>query len=323
MTPVQHLEIVRSFGLPEPRRPLASIYPHAPVYRFRGEDGDLILKRTGKPAAAGHAVARWTREMVEAGIHSVAPAPGFAPNPRPFASGAEGAEELWVVYPFIEGEVYRGGADQLRAAGELLGAIHAHGQEQDFGLPTSSAVKALTRAEVGLSVARTLEAVATHRPEKLSVARRLVQEKVERYFCGAAEALESARLPLSNGSWDFKAGNLVYETSRRCVLVDPDSGGRIPRAYDLAIAALLFPDNAFEAPRRVLSRREWGAFMGGYQRHCQLTEDERELWGALLLGAWVDEGLWLLGQPQGWEDPQERSWHWSLLTVSPDLYVLD
>ena len=104
-------------------------------------------------------------------------------------------------------------------------------------------------------------------------------------------------------------------------MVDPDSGGRIPRAYDLAIAALLLHHEGI-GPGRLFNTGEWAAFLGGHGRHVRLTEEESQAQGSLLLSAWVDEARWLLREDsRGWSDPRQSRMLMSLLTT--DLSALD
>jgi len=145
--------------------------------------------------------------------------------------------------------------------------------------------------------------------------RALAKEGVQEYIQWALPRLLRARLPLANCVWDYKASNLVFPSASSPVLVDPDSGGRIPRAYGLAIAALLF-HNEGQGPGRLFTRREWGAFLGSYGRCVQLTEEEMREWEGLLLSAWVDEGLWLIREDSwGWQDLRQSQILTSLLTA--------
>ncbi len=316
MIPEAHRDILAAFGLP-PQVSALQLCAEAPVYRVRTAQGDRIVKRTRAPIEAGVAIGRWTRSLVEGGIASVAPVEEIAPNPRAFGA------EIWVVYPFIDGQEYRGERPQLGAAGALLGRIHGAGLEADFGLEVRERVVAVAPEEITGSAAAALEHLERARPGKAGRLEEAVCERAARYFDEALPRALEARLPLSNCSWDYKAGNLVFETPTRPVLIDPDSGGRIPKAYDLAIAAFLFPNSAPEAPRRTLTRREWLVFLEAYQRECPLDEAEVRCWEDLLLCAWMDEALWLLGDnARGWDDPVERTWLWSLMTVDLATYRL-
>src|SRR5262245_58561316 len=124
---MEHLEIMQAFGLgPGSGATVRSLSSYAPVFRFDTPGGTWVLKRTQRPFAYANALMSWTRALAEKGIPVVTPAPGFGENPRSLPDDT-GEEYCWVVYPYIEGEAYLGDLAQIRAAGDLLGKIHAAG----------------------------------------------------------------------------------------------------------------------------------------------------------------------------------------------------
>src|SRR5690242_9326240 len=121
-------DLARAFGFPlSSEHALVSIYPYSSVYRLSNDRGAWYINSAQKPYARAQAVAAWTRDLADQGLSLVTPAQGFGENPRAFHPGKDlnAAEEVWVVYPFIAGQPYTGDDVQIRAAGALLGAIHA------------------------------------------------------------------------------------------------------------------------------------------------------------------------------------------------------
>ena len=310
---MNHSNIARAFGFQVSLGSvLESIYPYAPVYLLNNARGDWIMKRTQKPLARGRAVVAWTKALAAQGIPVVTPARGFGENPRAFHT-RDKLDEVWIVYPFIAGNAYAGDSLEIGAAGDLLGRIHATGVHADYGLKRSETVVAIESAEIEQDLEGILKHIYAFHPEVAAAAKTTLSERAHRYFQRALPTLLDARLPQSNCSWDYKASNLIYPTRTTPVLVDADNAGRIPRAYDLAIAALLFHNEGMGACR-VFTPSEWAAFLEGYFRHVQLTKEERLTWNDLLLCAWIDEALWLLrDDQQGWADMRQSQMLLSLL----------
>jgi spectinomycin phosphotransferase len=310
---MNHSEIARLFGFDLPAEfALESIYPYAPVYRLRNARGEWILKRTQKPLARAQAVAAWTRALAAQQIAIVHPASGFGENPRRFPTDGDG-DEVWVVYPFIAGNRYTGDFAQIRAAGDLLGSIHATAPQAEYGLKQSETVVAVEADEIEQDIAGILKHVAAAHPEVASAAEATLTKRRDRYFRYALPDLLETHLPLANGSWDYKASNLIFSAPTRPVLVDVDNAGRIPRAYDLAIAALLFHNEGM-GPARLFAPAEWAVFLEGYSQHIQFDEEEKRTWEDLLLCAWMDEAVWLLQDDEsGWLDPRQSQLLLSLL----------
>jgi spectinomycin phosphotransferase len=319
---MNNTSVLRAFGFDFPEStPPASIYPYAPVFHLSNAGGEWIVKRTQQPLAQANAVAAWTRALSAGGIPVVTPADGFGENPRSFQSEAGGVE-IWVVYPFIRGQAYSGEIAEIRAAGELLGSIHACGKDADFGLKVSETVVAIGEEEVRADSAGILKFVERFFPQSFDQARRTLTVRIDDYLRRALPELLALRLPLANCTWDYKASNLIYQDGSLPVLVDPDNAGRIPRTYDLAIAALLF-HNEGVGPARVFNRAEWLAFLDGYSRKSQLGQEERAHWEDLLLCAWIDEALWLLnGEEADWTHPQQSRLLASLLATDLSTFAL-
>lgn len=317
---MNHSDIARAFGFQVlSEDALESIYPYAPVYRLNNARGDWVMKRTQKPLTRARAVVAWTQTLAAQGIRVVTPARGFGKNPRAFHTTHK-LDEVWVVYPFIAGNGYVGDSLEIGVAGDLLGSIHAAAADTDYGLKRSETVVAVEAAEIEQDIEGILKHIYASHPEVTAAAQTTLSERTHRYFQDALPTLLGARLPLANCSWDYKASNLIFPTPTTPVLVDADNAGRIPRAYDLAISALLFHNEGL-GTSRIFTPSEWAAFLEGYSRHVQLTEEEKRTWNDLLLCAWVDEALWLLrDDQQGWFN--ERQFQMLLSLLLTDLSTL-
>lgn len=318
---MNHAAIIRAFGFEiEPDIAPERIYAYAPVFRVANSDGSWVIKRTQSPLLRAQAIASWTHSLSSLGISVVTPAVGFGDNPRVFQDD-EGQEQVWVVYPFISGQIYHGNATQIRDAGDLLGSIHAAGANANFGLKQRETVVIIEAEEVEGDINKVLHFLQRGSPHLVEDARSHLKQQVQRYFQQASPRMAAYHLPVTNCSYDYKASNLVYHQTGP-VLVDPDNGGRIPRAYDLAIAALLFHNEGAGAGR-VFTAGEWQIFLDGYGQHVQLSEVENNHWQDILLCAWVDEALWLLQDDEtGWADPKQSQMLRSLLFADLATFAL-
>lgn len=285
-----------------------SLYDYAPVLRVRDRLGDWVLKRTGLVHSDGEAIGRWLTALRDLTVDVVAPAAHLHPNPRRFGDGKE-----WVVYPFVSGTGYHATNHEITDAGRLLGRIHMADPPEASALATyaepvvrdtqwiephlASAETAMTGAGVD---SRSLRAVTLAR---------------------IADAEPIQGLPLAGCSFDFKASNLVF--CPKPTLVDPDHAARMPRLYDLAIALLLFHCDLPAAPGRLWTAGEWGAFLRGYGEYVAFTEAEVASWQPILDLAWLDQGVWLLGNwPEGWADAKDRAYLLDVAAFDPASFPL-
>jgi Ser/Thr protein kinase RdoA (MazF antagonist) len=309
---MNYADIIRSFGFEiESDTTLKSLYDYAPVFRVANSDGLWIVKRTQPPLSRAQSIVAWTQSLAGLGISVVTPAVGFGENPRVFQND-EGKEQPWVVYPFIDGQPYEGNLTPIRDAGDLLGKIHAAGMDKDFGLKQRDTVVTIEAEEIEGDINKILGFIQQAFPNQVEDARSLLRRQTQRYFQQVSPQIANTNLPVTNCSNDYKASNLIYHKTGP-VLIDPDNGGRIPRAYDLAIATLLF-HNEGKGPARVFTSAEWQAFLEGYTQHVQLDDVEKSHWEDTLLCAWVDEALWLLQDDEkGWADPMQSKLLRSLL----------
>ncbi len=247
------------FPFDNPEQPV-SLYDYAPVFRVVDRNGDWVVKRTGLAHSSGVAIGAWLSSLRRSGVAVVAPVDDFAPNPRKLDDG-----RCWVVYPYVAGEAYTASREQIRSAGSLLGQMHAADLVETAALATRDS-----------PVLRSTEWVARHERAATTWLRQAgyseakFRSSIKAYL---STAVRVEGLPLAGCSCDFKASNLVFAPEP--VLVDPDHAARMPRLYDLAVAVLLFHNDAPTAPARLWSTKEWAAFMSGYGRHVSLTAYEQ------------------------------------------------
>lgn len=295
-------ELTEAFRLTEVEA--ESLTRFARVHRARTAGGQpVVVKRAGSNADRVRALARWTRGLAAADIPVVAPVEGMVENPQ------EVGDDWWVVYPFVNGDAYAGTATQIETAGDLLGRIHAAGEDvdgvyavglRDYAWPETA------RAEVDADL-ETLERVLTDQgdPDAFAAVRALGNRWWEHKDLLASR---DADLPRRAGSSDFKANNLIWDGPVP-TLVDPDNGGREPRLFELAHVATLFHNECHGAPGRLLEAQEWAQFVGAYARHVRLTDNERELWPLVFDHIAWEEGTWVLedNDEQAWADPRQRA----------------
>lgn len=296
-----------AFAFVDPGPPHA-LYAYAPVYRVRDARGDWVVKRTGLAHSDAGSIAAWTAALRADGVDVVAPASGFAPNPRLLADGHH-----WVVYPFVDGRTYTGDLAEIAAAGRLLGRLHASDVPETADLKTYPRPVSRSASWIDEHAAKGAAAMAAVGIDAAAFLQ-LVEARAV-----AIEPLD--RLPLAGCSFDFKASNLVY--APHPVLVDPDHAARLPRLYDLAVAMLLFHNDLASAPHRLWTQAEWLAFVDAYLAIVPLEAHERVCWPDMLRLAWLDQGVWLIGNfPEGWSDPAEARYLDDLATANLTRFVL-
>jgi Ser/Thr protein kinase RdoA (MazF antagonist) len=286
-------ELFAHFGAAEV--PERSIYPYSPVFPCRIDGRPAVIKRTRSRPVDAAAVVAVTRQWAAAGVPVVTPLTVSVANPVRLG------EATWVAYPYIEGEPYTGTREQVAAAGDLLGRLHA--------APGDARMPPFVWPEHGPdSVAEDVAAlhavVAPHTPPEV-VAR--LEKLVAGFMAEVLPVLRDAPLPTVNGCLDYKANNLVYRDGQP-VLVDPDNGDFAPRLLDLALAALLFHTEHEPAPPRMFDHAEWQVFIGAYLRHVRLTAEERVRWPAALEYMLSEFGVWALtSDPDDWVPHRQRA----------------
>lgn len=299
--------MVAAFPFDHPGEPV-SLYDYAPVLRVRDKRGDWVLKRTGLVHSGGEAIGQWLTALRSLGVDVVAPASHLHPNPRRLHDGKE-----WVVYPFVSGTGYHATKDEIADAGRLLGGMHAADPPEASALATYTEPVVRDAEWIGPHLASAEDAMMA-----AGANGRSLREVALARLAGAKPV---ADLPLAGCSFDFKASNLVF--SPKPTLVDPDHAARMPRLYDLAVALLLFHCDLLAAPGRLWTIAEWAAFLQGYAEHVTVTESELASWTSVLELAWLDQGVWLLGNwPEGWADAKDRAYLLDVANFDPAAFPL-
>ncbi len=305
-------DLASAFGLAELHP--ASLTRFARVYRGRGADGtEVVVKVAGRHPGRVAAMVDWQRAVAAGGVPVVHPQPLRAPNPQQIG------EDWWVVYPYVTGAVYSGTSQQIEAAGELLGLIHATDAPteglREYAWPET------TTADVQADL-QTLQTVLGTRnaAREWEAVQGLARRWSEQHMVLQARDADLPRCGLSS---DFKANNLVWAAAVP-TLVDPDNGGVEPRLFELAFVATMFHNECDGAPGRLLSAQEWVRFLTGYGRHVQLTTAERELWPLVFDHILWEEGTWALEDNDeiAWADPRQRAYLLDLAGASVDRFPL-
>jgi spectinomycin phosphotransferase len=308
-------EAIAAFGF-SPGLEVTSLCAYSPVYRIRSETVDVVLKRTGYPRSRADAIATWLRGLRDRGVNMVAPVSGFEPNPRRIRASDEWS---WVIYPFVSGRPYRRSPADLRAAGRLLGRMHAAGADLGKDMLSLLRMPSLDHSKVAAHVS-----ACTERLDACgSGLGAIFEEWAMRRLADYDAIVCNHDLPAAACSWDFKASNLVFDDDRGATLVDPDHAGRLPRIFDAAVAALLFHCDLEPSPGALWSASEWSEFFDPYGSQLAWTPKERAVWGQALAAAWLDEALWLLAHfPQGWNRKGERDYLIDLAFADLDRFRL-
>ncbi|MEU7003425.1 phosphotransferase [Nonomuraea sp. NPDC046570] len=287
-----YTEVFDRFGI----APQESIYPFSPVFLGVVGGRRAVVKRTHNAEAMG----RWVRRLEETGFPVVTPLAG------PYSIGGYD----WVAYPWIDGRGFDGGADDLAAAGELLGRMHADAGPAEglspFEWPEPEAE--LIEEDIA-GLAKVLDEPVAARLAAL----------LRDFPASTLPAIRDAELPMRDVSMDFKATNLVY-TEAGPVLIDPDNGDRAPRLLDLALAVLLFHNDLAE-PGRLFDEPEWIVFRDAYLSRVELTAAERELWPTALLYMLLEWGVWSIVSDD-WNDPVQAAFLTDLAAVDTGRFPL-
>lgn len=99
-------------------------------------------------------------------------------------------------------------------------------------------------------------------------------------------------------------------------MVDFENAKHAPRLLDLAIAVLLFFNEATPNPGRLFNTHEWEAFRAGYLSEAPpLATAELVSWPVALDYARLEWGTWHLGPGAEWTWPGQRWLLQALLTL--------
>lgn len=291
-----------------------TIYPFSPVFKAKFNSNYIIVKRTRSPLSQAENLLKWTANLARSGVNVVLPVAEIDPNPV-FVNN-----DVWVAYPFISGRPYHGTSEDIIAAGRLLGQIHAAPIPNTFELYQFS-----WPDYDDASIQEDIDGITNRIEEQgFSNGAELIAYFCEQLHCfrdRTLPKLKNANLPYVNGTWDYKANNLIYDLNYKLdgtpVLIDPDSAGKLPRILDLALAVLLFHNELSTAPGRLFSVEEWNHFKSGYLEYVSLTDTEYGLWETALRYMLLEEGLWLLiNVDEDWERSHQRQFLISLLNTN-------
>ncbi|MEZ0107469.1 Ser/Thr protein kinase RdoA (MazF antagonist) [Catenulispora sp. EB89] len=310
-----YTEVFDRFGIQAADIPDRSCYVYSPVFRTVVGGRQAAVKRTRRPIGAADALASWLGELSRRGVRVVQPLP--VPN-NPAAVG----DRCWVAYPWISGTPYDGSAEHIALAGDLLGRMHAAagGPEEipRFTWPDHD------QASVDEDVEGLTAVFKRHAPELLDHVLPRLSSWLQDFMAETLPPIRDAGLPVVVASMDFRANNLVY-TPDGPILIDPDNAETAARILDLALAVLLFHNEAEGAPSRLFDVKEWAVFRDAYVQHVELTPDERRLWPVALRYMLLEWCVWSLIAAEEWGDwerPQQRDFLTALADADLGAYEL-
>lgn len=263
-----------------------SIYNYSPVFKCKLKNEYAIVKKTRKPVSRAQKLAKWERHLKSRGVNIVSPI-----KRRLKKSITECNEEVWVIYPFIEGRQYDGSMQDIYEAGKLLGLMHELSQQNILSAKgfNWNIYDLEYRDEVTEDLEKIYEDIEDKEEKKqFEKLKNRMEALMESNYTG----LKGLKLPYVDGCWDYKANNLVYKENGKPVLIDPDNAGRIPRIFDLALALILFHNEMETAPPRMFSVKEWDLFKEGYLEYVNITQEEKDIWNKYLLFVFADEATW-------------------------------
>ncbi|WP_146792137.1 phosphotransferase enzyme family protein [Agrococcus baldri] len=271
-----------------------SLSPWSEVWGARvhggAEDVPAVVKQTWRRPEPLEA---WQRTLVARGIRTIAPL-----GPAVAVGDGDDAER-WVAYPRLAGREWDGGADDLAAAGRLLGQLHAASEGLaidgfpgfEWGSPD--------RASIDEDIEAIRDAAAEHWPG--ADASRWIAQLDD--FAPLLERVRAADVPQLPASLDHRADNLLFD-AEGALMLDLENAALAPRILDVAVAALLFPLEHPGSGGSALGGEEWAAFRDAYLEACPLTRQERELWPTALTYMKLEWGTWHLtegveAEPEG------------------------
>lgn len=296
-------KVLKQFGFQTEEEP-NSIYPFSPVYRVKKQDKEYIVKKTQKPIERAERLIHYTKMLKESGIAVVTPVHLQNENPQTID------EDVYIVYPFIDGKPYTGTEDEIFQAGKLLGEIHrVSPKENNYQLPGYE-VFDFTKEEVEESVQK-INTVANK--VNVTIDHEKLKEKLLT-IVAQQEELKEGNLSYIATPHDFKANNLIYNDSP--YLIDPDNASWVPKIFDLALVLLLFHNEHSTAPNVIFTPRQWGVFLSGYELSSSLTETDKANWTKALEHVFLDEVMWLLAEcEEDWFNPAQVTLFSSLLEL--------
>ncbi|MFB9906519.1 phosphotransferase enzyme family protein [Allokutzneria oryzae] len=280
-----------------------SCYQWSPVFPAERNGAAVVLKRTSK------GIDEWCRRLAEAGIPVVTPVELDTANP----AAVNG--ENWTVYPWVDGRRYNASLEDIAAAGELLGRIHAvrSTELRPFSWPTYEP------GEPAKDLPELREKFTEHAPEHVDSVMARLEPLGENFERTTLPAIRDAELPVVDATMDYKANNLVFADTGP-VLIDPDNGECPPRILDLSLAALMFTME--DVPGRPFTTEEWMVFRDSYRAHVELTETEVAAWPDAVDYMLWEHGTWAMADSTEWHVPLQRSFLVGLAQVQRDAFPM-
>lgn len=304
-----HEQIFNAFEFTQ-ENSIERIYPYAPVYKIQTQSAQYVIKQTRSDLRESQHIASFLKQLANHNLPIVSPATLASTNPKLVG------DDVWVVYPFIEGEKYTGKPEQILAAGQLLGKIHAHSSSDNH--------EKLGEYDAFDFESNEIESDFSTIKEQLLATQSMIDTP---YFDSLLKQtlltqtdLKGIPLPKTATPYDYKADNLVYLNSTTPYLIDPDNALFLPRIFDLALALLLFHNVLDTAPNHVWTPSEWQLFLEGYTQSVTLTSLEKSTWVKAVQHIFMDEVLWLLSDfDEGWQNEHQRALYTSIFNTMQQL----
>lgn len=291
-----------------------SIYPFSPVYKVEQNGKSYIVKHTQSPIKEARKVVNFIEGLKKNGVPVVTPVPLSVDNPQQID------DDVWIVYPFINGRKYTGKKQEIYEAGKLLGQIHSLSlvnNEEALGTYNEFDFEA---DEIAEDVSK-IKQFAERRG--ISIEDHNLKSELIRIMENQG-ALEKLALPSVATPYDYKANNLIYNDHDEPFLIDPDHATFLPRLYDIALVLLLFHNELDTAPARVFDVEEWSLFKRGYFEYVTLTELEKANWQDSVKHVYMDEVIWMLSEfEEDCNDQNQLGLFKSLLSFFNDIDKYD
>lgn len=273
-------QILNQFGIEVENEPV-SIYPYSPVYKVQFNQQQVIIKRTQRPFNRAQNLMQFITSLNKAGVNIV----------TPLSKPKEADEDIFIMYPFIEGTTYSATNDYSLSEYD----------EYDFTIE---------------EVAENMQKIRKH---ITNANRNISIDLMEKHLLEAVKEqskLQKEPLQYVATPYDYKANNLVYTPVP--YVIDPDNASWTPRIFDLALV-LLFHNELDTAPESIFTPKQWDLFMSGYSEYNKITQLEADKWEAALKQIFLDEVIWLMAEyEEDWLQEKQYKLFESLIRLIED-----
>lgn len=287
-----------------------SIYAFAPVYVHHIQGQKVIIKRTKAEDDRLAPLKKWQEHLQANKITTLLPVAYKGKYHHKIK------DDNWVIYPYIQGNTYRGSDAEIQEAGHLLGRLHAATKTPIFKHGFSWATY---DQEFFQEIDDDLDKIVNKYPQDQDILN--LHKAIKSMAAQACSSLKDHALPMVDASWDYKASNLIYQ-DKDLVLIDTDNAGYIPRIFDLALALCLFHTSLDSGPFSIFSNHQWDIFLDAYKTHITFTDLEKELWTDYLTFVYMDEALWAITSTEDNEPIGQHTFIQSLATMAIDTYKI-